>query len=680
MTWISLLVQRSLPKKIRFFLRLFLLFLFYCTLFRLTFFFAFRDTHLTLTIQDLWMPFYLGFKFDTRLILLILTPPLLLSWTSLLPLKHHALYKHFWGPYLLVCFVIISLFYFVDFGHYNYLQARLNINILRLIEQPEIALQMVWQSYPILFILIPFIFICWSFSKLLKRWAINPLFAPPVIISKRSSFFQWFFFLAIWGLGIYGKFAYYPLRWSEAFYSPRPFLSHLSINPVLYFLETISFRKESYDLEKVKSYAPVIKDFLHLKTNDPHSLEFSRWIYPEKKISSTRPNVVIIILESFAAFKSSLFGNPLNPTPYFDQLAKEGLLFKRFYVPVQATARSLFATVTSQPDLSLNKTNSRNPLIVDQNSIINDLEGYKKHYFIGGSANWGNIRSIFSNNIKDIEIHEEGSYQSPRTDVWGLSDYHLFIEANKSLTKTPQPFFALIQSASYHRPYTIPNDHGQFQIEKLSISSDKLPDHGFESEEEFQSLRFQDYSLGHFFQQAKKSPHFSNTIFMIIGDHGLPVLQSQHISANERQLELENFHVPLLIYAPGIIQPGVDERFVSQLDLLPTMAGLLGVPYFNNSLGRDILDQQFDDQRQIFTYFWYMRPPTFAITDERFHYVASTEGRHELYEYTSTAPLTNVVNQYPEQGEKYKRLAHGMYHTGLYLRFHNSQSLKKKTQ
>ncbi|HIG20361.1 MAG TPA: hypothetical protein EYQ78_06300, partial [Candidatus Poseidoniales archaeon] len=148
---------------------------------------------------------------------------------------------------------------------------------------------------------------------------------------------------------------------------------------------------------------------------------------------SGQPNVVVIVMESLAAFKTGIFGNKLNPTPYFDQLSKESLLFNRFYVPSQATARSIFGVVTGIPDVSQSKTGSRNPYMVNQNSVANALDGHEKLYFLGGSANWGNIRSVFTHNIDGIKVFEEGDYNSPRTDVWGLSDYHLFSEANRVL-------------------------------------------------------------------------------------------------------------------------------------------------------------------------------------------------------------------------------------------------------
>ena len=151
-----------------------------------------------------------------------------------------------------------------------------------------------------------------------------------------------------------------------------------------------------------------------------------------------------------------LFGNKLNPTPYLDSLAKESLFFNRFYVPSQATARSIFGAVTGIPDVSQSKSGSRNPFIVNQNSVINALTEHKKYYFLGGSANWGNIRGIFTHNVEGIKVFEEGDYSSPRMDVWGISDYHLFKEANDVSKSRKNHFLLLFNLQAFIGPTPYP--------------------------------------------------------------------------------------------------------------------------------------------------------------------------------------------------------------------------------
>ena len=137
---------------------------------------------------------------------------------------------------------------------------------------------------------------------------------------------------------------------------------------------------------------------------------------------------------------------------------------------------------------------------------------------IGGSASWANIRGFLSHNIEGLHLLEEGSWKAPNTDVWGLSDLDLFREAAAALTKSPKPFVAVIQTAGFHRPYTIPEDNAGFQIKQPSEAI--LKNYGFTGADEYNSLRFSDHSLCEFFKIARQQPWFDNTVFAIFGDHG----------------------------------------------------------------------------------------------------------------------------------------------------------------
>ncbi|MFN8370234.1 MAG: sulfatase-like hydrolase/transferase [Bacteriovoracaceae bacterium] len=385
--------------------------------------------------------------------------------------------------------------------------------------------------------------------------------------------------------------------------------------------------------------------------------------------------MVVIVLESFAAYKSSLFKNELKASPYFDKLATEGLFFPNYYVPCQATARSMFALVTGLPDLTVSNTSTRNPFLVNQHSIINEFEGYDKLYFLGGSANWGNIRGIFAHNIDGIEIIEEGSFKSPRTDVWGISDYHLMIEANDHLKNRTKPFFAIIQSAGFHRPYTIPSDAGNFKVEKVD-SMATLEKNGFISEDEYNSLRFQDYSLGNFIEIAKREKYFDNTIFIMYGDHGLPANQAANINAGTRFHNLENFHVPFLIYAPKLIQPQINTKPMSQMDLLPSIASLIGIPYNNTTLGRNIFDDKIDPNRYLFVYYWYTLPPEFAVFNSEFYYKDNLQNISELYRYNEPSFDKNIKASEPQKAQELQNLARGYFYAAKHLMMNNKKIVK----
>ena len=102
--------------------------------------------------------------------------------------------------------------------------------------------------------------------------------------------------------------------------------------------------------------------------------------------------------------------------------------------------------------------------MVDQHTVLDDFTGHARFYFLGGSASWANLRGLLSHNIRGLRLHEQDSFRSPRVDVWGISDKNLFLEADAVLRTVREPFFAIIQTAANHRPYTIAEeDLGEFQ-------------------------------------------------------------------------------------------------------------------------------------------------------------------------------------------------------------------------
>ena len=102
-----------------------------------------------------------------------------------------------------------------------------------------------------------------------------------------------------------------------------------------------------------------------------------------------------------------MWGNPLNTTPYFNELCRQGIFFDRCFTPGYGTSRGVWATITGIPDVEYTNTSSRNPASVDQNSIINDYKGYEKFYFIGGNSGFENLVALFNNNIDGIKIYED---------------------------------------------------------------------------------------------------------------------------------------------------------------------------------------------------------------------------------------------------------------------------------
>lgn len=181
----------------------------------------------------------------------------------------------------------------------------------------------------------------------------------------------------------------------------------------------------------------------------------------------------------------------------------------------------------------------------------------------------------------------EGKFREPKMNVWGISDKNLFLEANEKFRSETKPFFAIIQTADNHRPYMIPTEDRDFINENKN--PDTLEKYGFESPEEYNSFRYSDYCFKKFIQAASKESYFHNTIFVFVGDHGVSGNAKAVYPSTWTTQRLTDEHVPLLFYAPYLLRPQRRREVVSQIDVLPTVAGMIQEPYTNTTLGRDLL-------------------------------------------------------------------------------------------
>jgi len=620
--------------------------------------------------------FIMGLRFDARIACVTgLAMMLLCAVRVLNPFKNPKA-RTFWNILLPVIFLLMLLVLAIDFYHFDYLHQRLNATVLNYLEDAGISFNMMWQSYPLLKItigLILFFFLGrFLFSRLLARYQQKDGFY------KRRGILAYIISFFILGGFIFGRIGQFPLRWSDAYTLSDDFKANLALNPFQSFLSTLSFRNSSYDIKKVKEAYPLMASYLGIPYSDSNRLQYTR-SYTNHSPVNGRPNIVLVICESFSAYKSSMYNNPLNTTPYFAELCKNGVFFDRCFTPAYGTARGVWATITGIPDVESPKTASRNPNAVDQNTIINEFKGYTNFYFLGGSATWANIRGVLTNNIHNLKLYEQDDYNAKKIDVWGISDKNLFLEANKVLKQQTNPFFAIIQTADNHRPYTIPEeDRAEFR--SVHFSADSLKRFGFESNEEMNAFRYTDFGYRKFMEAARKEAYFDNTIFVFVGDHGIRyngTLEYFPKSWTEQGLTCE--HVPLLFYAPKFLQPKRISVVCSQLDILPSVASLARIPYRNNSFGKNLFgyDPMFppgtDTAAGKYAFVIDHDVKTIGLVSNAYYYLKNLKtGKEELVSMTGNDPVpanaeTDSIRNHLHQ------LTDAYYETAKYLLLNNKK-------
>ena len=546
----------------------------------------------------------LGARFDMRVALITVALPWLLGslpWIGA-RLRPPRCRRAWWVYWMLVCGAWALAVVF-DAGHYAYLSQRLSAVLVTLAQDAGEAAGMVWQTYPVVRIaaaLVAWLAACALVFRLLWRLCQTDETAPPGRWATRAAEFG-LVLLAI--CVVHGKASQYPLRWSDSTALPHVFAQQLALNPQHNLVDTWEFRAQQIDDVRMRPDANAIRAFVGLPplaAGEP--ISFLRSMPANAAMANKPPlNVVLVLLESFAGHKVGALGSPLGATPVFDAMARDGLLFTRMMSAHAHTARGVFATLTSLPDVSRQGTATRNPAATQQHSIAAEFKAHKKLYFIGGSTSWANVRGLLAASLVGIDIVEQNRLRSPVVDVWGVSDKNLFIEANEMLAAQTEPFLAIVQTSGNHRPYTVPKEDAD-AFQPPTPGAAELQAQGFISLDEYRAFAYLDWCVGQFMQRARKEKYFNNTLFAFVGDHGIIGPTGPHLPPAWRDLAITQGHTPFLVYAPKHVPPRRIDHWAQQVDVMPTIASLAGIGYRNTTLGRDLLDPRFDATRIAFSF------------------------------------------------------------------------------
>jgi phosphoglycerol transferase MdoB-like AlkP superfamily enzyme len=622
----------------------------------------------------------IGFRFDLRLAILVMLPVALLAWIPRWNLIGSRLLRGIARLYLVLILGALLLIYIVDFGHYAYLGMRINATVLRFIEDAQISRDMVWQTYPVVWITLGWLatlaLVIMALVRL-ERVTLDRIRQP---IHPLSATWGGAVMVVLVLLGILGRVENMnlenpvPLRWSDAFFSGNNQIAALGLNPVIFLYDTVKVGQSRYDEAQVREHYAVMANYLGVDQPDPQNLNFVRHQAPQPyKVPGSRPpNVMFVMLESLGTSAVGAYGNPINPTPNIDRLATQSWFFEHFYVPVTGTAKTVWASITGVPDVTRQETATRNPLITKQHSLINAFTGYEKIYTIGGNSGWANMNALIRQSIDGVRLFEERDWKSPVVDVWGISDLDLFKETDRILQALPKdkPFFAYVQTAGNHRPFTIPKTNDGFEVKHPTL--EEVQAAGSRSVEQYNAVRLLDFNIGRLMEIAKAGGYYDNTIFVLFGDHNTRIAQIPFLAPAYEQLGLESNAVPMIIHAPGLIGTRKVGEAVGLVDLLPTVAGMAGLEFRNGGMGRDIQQPAPEGERVVPLV---LREGTFPlIAGVTQHYMVQMEhdgSSPTLHDLASMTPTDNVAEQNPEEFKRLMQLTRAMHETSRLMLYQN---------
>lgn len=287
---------------------------------------------------------------------------------------------------------------------------------------------------------------------------------------------------------------------------------------------------------------------------------------PQKRL-----NVVLITVESLSASYLGIFGNADGLTPNLDRLAQQSLLFTRLYAAGTRTVRGLEAITLSLPPTPGQSIVKRpgNEGLFSLGQIFRS-KGYDVRFVYGGYGYFDNMNYFFENNGYDIVDRASMSPDEIHfANIWGIADEDLFDKTIKEMDASwarGKPSFNMLMTTSNHRPFTYPE--GRIDI----------PSHTGKSG----GVKYTDYAINRFIELARAKPWFDDTIFVIVADHCAS-------SAGKTRLPVDKYLIPLIVYSPKHVPPGKIDRLASQIDVAPTLLGLLNFSYASKFFGLDIL-------------------------------------------------------------------------------------------
>jgi phosphoglycerol transferase MdoB-like AlkP superfamily enzyme len=285
-------------------------------------------------------------------------------------------------------------------------------------------------------------------------------------------------------------------------------------------------------------------------------------------------NVILVSSESFGAEFSRLYGSERDWTPRFDRYAQQGLWFANTYSSGTRTVRGLEAITSSIPPIP-SESVVRRPGNADISTLGKVLRGHGYHtsFLYGGYGYFDNMNAFYASNGYEV-LDRNAMTKPPRFEnIWGVADEDLFdmtLAHADSLAAAGKPFFLHVMTTSNHKPFTFRSG--------LESSGIKAQGGGRES-----GVRYADHAQGYFLAEAAKHGWFDDTIFIIVADHGARVY-------GREEIPLKTYEIPLMFYAPKHIAPRRVDGLTTQLDIAPTLMGLLGLPYTAPWFGRDVLN------------------------------------------------------------------------------------------
>ena len=616
------------------------------------------------TTWEVFQAFIMGVRFDIVTIgFVIAIPTIILTIFSFFG-KKSRLFELIYTWVLTICFTITFGICAADIPYFDQFFDRFNITAFEWMATGDSAFvfKMIFEEPTYILMMLPVLasgFVFWFFANR---------------IIKRSTGWESVYYVQygiytvlLWGLvfiGMRGRLnEKSPIMVGTAYFGNNAMLNQLGLNPNFTLARSwldskdpdnqkvrfmsdeaaIALVQKNLGIENPDPEFPIARDLPSFRPEPLGVAEKS----PATDSVSNNFNVIVVIMEGMSYNKTAHGGNTHNLTPFLDDLMDKSLSFNNCYTSGTHTYCGIYTTFTSYPVIFRNHALKRIP-VLQYDGIAATLQknGYQTAYFTTHDKEFDNVAGFLSQNGVERIVSQADYPASEVQTTLGVPDDYMFrfsMPIFDEMASNNRPFFAAMMTASDHGPYYIPD---YFEPKN--------------TEQKYQITEYADWSLQRFIEMAQEKPWFDNTLFVFVADHGAAL-------DTDYSIPLSYFHTPLVFFMPDKLQPQVNEAIVSQMDVFPTVMGILNKSYINNTFG---IDLQKDSRK--YTYF--MGDDKYGVLNHEWLLINKpSEDQIGLYKYQEKEKK-NYISDYPELAIEMQKYAESAWQVSEY------QQDKKKTK
>ena len=550
--------------------------------------------------RDMLQVVWHGLPLDFTTTAYLLAPAFLLVWLSRrVNMPHLSLALRIYGALLAVALSLITV---ADSCLYTFWDFKLDATVFNYLDSPRGAAASVSMGY----LVVAFLVVA-SISVLLFlafRWVIRPDLGHRLVRPRLWGDVAYLLFAGVLFLCIRGGVGRSTANIGMVYYSDHPFLNHSAVNPSfsLFYsgLHAHSFKTPGKFMSEKRRQA--------LFSELSYSTESVR---PDSSLLNTsRPNVLLIILEGMGGTFVEAVGGESGVTPNMNRLAREGVLFTNCYANSYRTDRGtvcILSGAPSFPQLSLMKWPEKSRSLP---SLARSLRraGYTADFLYGGDINFTNMQSYLRSTGYTRLVGDTHFSPAERlTHGWGVTDRitfrYLWNDLRSRSAASGHPWFTTFLTLASHEPW-------------------KVPYNRILGNEKANAMAYTDDCLGEFVGKLRRSPLWKNLLVVCLPDHGIGYPKGL------TEADARRYHIPMIWFGGAVRRPARIKALCNQTDLAATLLGQLGLPHTDFPLSRDVTSAS------------YTRPFAFHTYDNGFTVIDSLG--YTVYDLTASRPVSSL--------------------------------------